>query len=116
MKIKSDDIVKLEKLYKVLDEEGIAVQKESAEGDGKGFIEFVIYINSVDTVTIHMTFIEILSVIGSIFGGAKLLMKKSSGEEEYIDAEIIKNPKSIENKKRIEALDIPKDSVLEIIE
>ncbi len=118
MKIKSDDIVKLKKLYEVLKEEAtedIVVQEESIEDNGKGFVEFVIYINSTDTVTIHMTFLEILTAIGFVFGGVKLLIKKPSGEEEFIDAEIIKKPKLLENKKTIEALDIPKDSVLKII-
>ena len=116
MKIISDDIVKLEKLYNLLDEEGIVVEKESKDEEGKAFLDFIIQVTPNVQMQIHITLLQIMGAIGFVYGvGKKILIKKPSGEEEIIDAEIIENPKLIEHKKKIEALDIPIDSVLEII-
>jgi len=120
MKIKSDNIVKLEELYKVLDAEGILVKKEPKNEEDKGFLDFliVVHTNNIDVeLQLSLTFEQVLGTIAFVYGGIqKILIKKPSGEEEIIDAEIIENPKTIENKKKIDTLDIPKDSVLEIIE
>ena len=120
MKIESDNIAKLEELYKVLDAEGISVEKELKDEEGKSFLDFLIQVhtNNIDLeLQIHLTFEQVLEAIIFVYGSVQqILLKKPSGEEVIIDAEIIENPKAIGSKKKIKALDIPKDSIIEITE
>jgi len=103
MKIVSNDSIQLEELYRDLKRDGQEVTLEKTPvKDAMGF-DIVLNLD-VDMVRLAM----ILSSTYLANRGLTLFLKKSSGESEPIDVEVLKEPK------KLEELDIDRDATLYI--